>query len=118
MKGYRSMIVRALSIRQPYVELILLGLKKFEYRSTPTNIRERVYIYASLSPGDLKQLQKTGKSFQSLPKGRIVGSVEIVDCKYDSSNDCYAYKLANPKRIRRILKHRNQPSPKFWIPKF
>jgi hypothetical protein len=111
-------IKRAISIRQPFVELILSGKKKFEYRSTPTNIRERVYIYASLSPGDLKQLFKTGKNFESLPKGRIVGSVEITDCKYDSRNDCYAYKLANPKRIRKVLKHKNQPSPKFWIPRF
>lgn len=45
-------VVRAISIRQPYVELILLGVKKREYRSIPTNIRERVYIYASLKPGE------------------------------------------------------------------
>ncbi|MBI4768802.1 MAG: ASCH domain-containing protein [Deltaproteobacteria bacterium] len=40
-------IARAISIRQPWVELILLGKKKAEYRSRPTKIRERVYIYAS-----------------------------------------------------------------------
>ena len=44
--------VRAISIRQPYVELIFRGEKKAEYRSIPTNIRERVYIYASLRPAD------------------------------------------------------------------
>lgn len=112
------MVTRALSIRQPYVELILLGKKKFEYRSTPTKIRERVYLYASLSPGDLSQLKRTGKSFEALPKGRIVGSAVIVDCTYDPKKRWYAYKLANPRRIRKILKHKNQPSPKFWIPKF
>ena len=35
----------ALSIRQPHVEQILRGKKKIEYRSMPTNKRERVYIY-------------------------------------------------------------------------
>ena len=42
------MIERAISIRQPYAELILRGKKKNEFRSRPTNIRERVYIYAAL----------------------------------------------------------------------
>ena len=33
----------AISIRQPYIEQILLGVKKFEYRSTRTHIQGRVY---------------------------------------------------------------------------
>jgi predicted transcriptional regulator len=38
----------ALSIRQPYAELILRGIKTVEYRSRPTRIiGERFYIYAS-----------------------------------------------------------------------
>ncbi len=38
----------ALSIRQPYVELILRGVKRIEYRSRPTRIvGERFYLYAS-----------------------------------------------------------------------
>jgi hypothetical protein len=37
--------MRALSIRQPYAELILRGLKTIEYRSRPTKIiGERFYI--------------------------------------------------------------------------
>jgi hypothetical protein len=40
--------MRALSIRQPHIEAILRGVKKIEYRSIRTNIRERVYLYASL----------------------------------------------------------------------
>src|SRR5437868_6906819 len=45
-------ILRAISIRQPWVELILRGEKKEEYRSRPTTIRERVYLYASARPAD------------------------------------------------------------------
>jgi predicted transcriptional regulator len=40
----------ALSIRQPHAEQTLRGKKKIEYRSMPTNKRERVYIYASMTP--------------------------------------------------------------------
>ena len=40
--------MRALSIRQPYAELILRGIKPIEFRSRPTTIiGERFYIYAA-----------------------------------------------------------------------
>lgn len=40
--------MRALSIRQPYAELILRGIKTCEYRSRPTKLLgERFWIYAS-----------------------------------------------------------------------
>jgi len=49
-----SDIMRALSIRQPYAELILRGVKTIEYRSRPTRIiGERFYIYASKGNGSL-----------------------------------------------------------------
>jgi hypothetical protein len=41
--------MRALSIRQPFAELILRGVKTVEYRSRPTRIvGERFWIYASM----------------------------------------------------------------------
>jgi hypothetical protein len=44
--------MRALSIRQPYAELILRGIKTVEYRSRPTPIiGERFFIYASKAAG-------------------------------------------------------------------
>ena len=44
--------VRALSIRQPFAELILRGIKTVEYRSRPTRIiGEPFLIYASKAPG-------------------------------------------------------------------
>ncbi len=110
---------RAISIRQPYVELIMQGKKKYEYRSMPTNIRERVYVYASLriaeSDSDWKKLNKPQ---DSLTYGAIVGSVEIVGCEFDSRRDCYAYKLAKPKRLATPIKATNQPAPRFWRPIF
>ena len=43
--------MRALSIRQPYAELILRGIKTIEYRSRRTRIiGERFYIYAARTP--------------------------------------------------------------------
>src|SRR6187551_911902 len=46
------MSMRALSIRQPYAELILRGIKTIEYRSRSTSIiGERFLIYASRTSG-------------------------------------------------------------------
>jgi ASCH domain len=46
---------RALSIRQPFVELILTGRKTAEYRSRYTHMRERVYLYAGKVVNDVKE---------------------------------------------------------------
>lgn len=71
-------ILRAISIRQPYAELILRGTKRAEYRSRRTNIRERVYIYASLRPADdTSGWRQIGREPGQLLTGVIVGSVEI-----------------------------------------
>ncbi len=72
--------MRALSIRQPYAEQILRGKKKVEYRSRPTNIRERVYIHASMNPGVVQAWEEMKMKPGDLPTGVLVGAVEIKDC--------------------------------------
>src|SRR4051794_7512812 len=97
--------MRALSIRQPFAELILRGIKTIEYRSRPTRvIGERFFIYASkgrgakgkgqekmwskdLGGGDpspwILEMANAVKLFPyELPTGVIVGSavIEKVDC--------------------------------------
>ena len=110
-------IKRAISIRQPYVELILRRRKTREYRSRPTNIRERVYLYASLRPAEW-QWEKVRERPGELPVGVIVGTVEIVDCRWDGRAQNYAYILRHPKRLRRHLRPKGQPTPCFWRPRF
>ena len=112
-------ISRAISIRQPFVELILRGIKHKEYRSVPTNIRERIYLYASLTPADSPvDWRKVGKKPGTLPCGVIVGSVEIIDCRWEPGRERYAYVLTNPRRLKAPLHPKNQPQPLFWRPKF
>jgi hypothetical protein len=109
--------MRAISIKQPWVEQILKGIKAREYRSKPTKITGRVYLYASLKElDDDADWKKVGKKRGELPTGRIVGTVEIKKCV--RSGDGFAYVLEKPKRIRKFPKHKNQPQPCFWIPRF
>ncbi len=66
------MIKRAISIRQPWVEQILRGLKRKEYRDVPTNIRERVYLYASLKQdGQPRDWRRVNKVLGNCPSGRL-----------------------------------------------
>ncbi len=107
-------ITRALSIQQPFAELIIIGKKEFEYRSIPTNIRERIYIYASKKSGPDKRWKESGYEPGSLPTGVLIGSVEIISC--DGNSGDYAWKLARPKRAKRMLKPKNKPQPVWFRP--
>ena len=106
---------RALSIRQPYVEMILRGIKKIEYRTMRTNIRGRVYIYASLTPGSEQAFEKIKANPGDFPTGVLVGTMEIVGCE---TKDGYEYEwlLANPERLAKPIKADNRAQPSWFIP--
>ena len=105
---------RALSIRQPFAELIISGKKKNEYRTIPTKIRERVYIYASKKPGPEKHWGKSGYEPGELPTGVLIGTIEIVGCNGKAGD--YAWKLAKPRRLKNKIKPKNKPQPVWFRP--
>jgi hypothetical protein len=104
---------RALSVRQPLAEKIMLGTKQIEYRSIPTNIRGRIYIYASQTP-NLEVFEKIKKKPGDFPVGVLIGTVEIVGCR--EKPDEYEWLLANPKRLRKPIKPDNHPQPVWFKP--
>jgi hypothetical protein len=61
--------MRALSIRQPHAEAIMRGIKKIEYRSAPTRIRGRIYIYAAKGRYSAAKEAKMMKELQD--QGRV-----------------------------------------------
>jgi hypothetical protein len=65
--------------------LILLGHKTIEVRSQRTNIRESVYVYAGRDPIEAEEEARIASQFgidvDALPRGILVGTVEIVDCR-------------------------------------
>lgn len=106
--------MRALSIRQPHAEQILLGKKPIEFRSRPTNIRERVYIYASNTPADNRFWKEAGLEPGSLPTGVLVGTVEIVDCTGVKGD--YHWHLSKPRRLKKKVRPVNHPQPAWFYP--
>lgn len=105
---------RTLSIRQPYAEQIMLGIKVEEYRSIPTNIRGRIYIYASNTLDEVSG-KTNGIKNTDLARGVIIGSVEVTGC-YGSKSEGYSWTLANPERLLKPIKPAKQPQPVWFYP--
>jgi ASCH domain-containing protein len=125
--------MRALSVRQPWAELIILGHKTIEVRTKRTHLRERVFIYASknrIEPAEEARIsQEYGIDVDELPRGVLVGTANIVGClplkEDDSQAACfqiaethgfYAWLLARPHRAEELVKPKNQPHPMFFNP--
>lgn len=109
--------MRALSIRQPHAEAIMRGIKIIEFRSAPTKIRGRIYVYASLGrypKGEEEQmLEDYGMDdaiCDELPRGVLVGTVELYDCQSGS------WLLREPERASELLKPGKHPQPVWFNP--
>ena len=70
--------MKALSLKQPFAELILQGRKSIELRKWNTRFRGEFLIHASKTV-DRKSMERFG--FSELPTGCIVGKVTLTDVK-------------------------------------
>jgi len=70
--------MKALTLKQPYAELVVQGKKKIELRKWNTHFRGKFLIHASKIP-DQEAMREFG--FDSLPTGCIVGKATLVDVK-------------------------------------
>ena len=110
--------MKALSLKQPWAELILQGKKKIETRKWKTRFRGKFLIHASKQP-DNKVMKEHG--FSMLPTGCIVGSAELISVKEYSTKKQFlaeAHKHLvkscdwNKKRYGFILKNIKRLNPK------
>jgi hypothetical protein len=118
----------ALSIRQPWASLILKCGKDIENRTWSTRYRGRILIHAAkgMTRGEhmdaimfavdaIKRdsakasfttrvkLKDLGFNYEHLPRGGIIGSVEIVDCVQESESPWfvgpYGFVLRDPQPL-------------------
>jgi hypothetical protein len=108
----------ALSIRQPYAEEILRGIKTVEYRSRPTaKIEERFYIYAAKKwPGRaaVDRFCKLQWTEGELPTGVIVGTAKISHCTQGA--EFVEWHLTDVKRLANPLNPARHPQPIWFRP--
>lgn len=116
--------MRALSIRQPYAELILRGEKTIEYRSRPTRIiGERFYIYASKSCEQPSAaigkhpFDSAVEWWDSLPRGVLVGTAVISHVTNGGVGAiAYEWHLTDVRRVQELRKPERQPQPVWFRP--
>lgn len=85
--------MRALTIRQPWAWLITAGYKDIENRSWPTQTRGLVVVHAAsaLAPHYAEVCARIARQFgivvpESLPRGGVVGLMEIDACADHSAS--------------------------------
>lgn len=116
--------MKALSIKQPFAELILQGRKKIELRKWNTKFRGEFLIHASKIPVK-EAMKKFG--FSQLPVGCIIGKAKLINIKKYENNEQfkedsdlhlaseewgnYGFVLSDIKRIKSIQFKGNL---KFW----
>ncbi|MFA5060934.1 MAG: GNAT family N-acetyltransferase [Candidatus Pacearchaeota archaeon] len=107
--------MKALTIKQPWAELILRGEKIIELRKWKTNFRGEFLIHSSKEP-DADSMKKF--EFNKLPCGYILGKVNLTDIKkYENEEDLmkdsslhladagwgdYGFILSKPKRVAKV----------------
>ena len=123
----------ALGIRQPWAELILRGVKTVEVRTSATAQRGTIYVYASKRVSDLPAARAAiaahGIDVEALPKGVVVGTVEIIDsvpcAPDDGAAAClprtllagrHGWRLKNPQRLAKPLPVRFLPYGIWFYP--
>ena len=105
--------MRALTIKQPWAELIMLGVKDVENRSVGCNYRGKIAVHVSKqrAPGsdidhDLLEDAKIWQAYKSIKNaGQVIGTVVLVDCVRDSGSEWaipgrWHWVLASPRRYR------------------
>jgi activating signal cointegrator 1 len=81
----RTSTEAGLSVRQPWVELILQGRKTIEVRTWTTTHRGPLWLHAGQRV-DTHACVPHGVPLEGLSVGALVGTVEVVDCfAFDAS---------------------------------
>jgi hypothetical protein len=110
----------ALAIRQPWAELIMRGRKRIEYRSQQSHVRGRVFIYACLGRYARHVETEWAVEFKldidALPRGVIMGSVELFDCRPAPDGDGFQWWMRRPIRATELRRPDNQPQPVWFHP--
>lgn len=86
--------MKALSVRQPYADMIIAGSKDREYRSWKTNYRGRLVIVSSLRPAERYALDPNRLY------GYALGTVELTEVVFNEKTGLYEWLLKEPRAFR------------------
>ncbi len=95
--------MKALTVRQPWASLIMAGIKDVENRTWPTSYRGPLVIHAGLGL-DHDAFTVHGRLLDELPRGVVLGTVELVGCVRGHPSpwaeaDCWNWLVADPRPL-------------------
>ena len=108
--------IRALTIRQPWAELILRGRKPYELRSWSTSYRGPLVIHAAMSV-DSEDAKRLGLNPETLITGAFVGVAVLSDVRSYTREDARLLKKRRagfgwfPRKFSWVLKRPRRISP-------
>lgn len=112
--------MKALTIKQPWAELIISGHKDVENRSIGCNYRGKLAIHVSKQAAPASDLGDDTyepwviEVWRKLPDaGMVIGTVDLIDCVRDSESEwalpgAWHWVIANPRRYRKPIMARGQ----------
>lgn len=108
--------IPALSIRQPWAQLIVSGIKDLEYRSWTTDYRGPIFIHAAgtVDPDAediaLETLDMSAGRFRFLPRGAYIG-MGMLDAvkRTPKAPDAYTFHLSHARRFTEPIVGRGHP---------
>ena len=98
--------MKALTVWQPWAQLLAMGTKSIETRSWGTRYRGRILIHAAKAdhqyiilryPHELFQhFEAAGAIYKDFPLGAIIGQANLVECIQMDQEYCDRMKKQNP----------------------
>ena len=114
--------MKALTVRQPWASLITSGVKQVENRAWRTNHRGRLAIHAARAVD--KTADSHGLILSELPRGAVIGLVDLIDCHPASEcgltcsafaePDCWHWVLRDPVELPVPVLAKGQVRPWEW----
>jgi hypothetical protein len=118
--------IRTLTVRQPWAWAIMQGGKDVENRSQKTSIRGTVAIHAAAAAPADEQIAYLWEKYHlrapdPLPRGVVLGTVDIIDCVEDSSSkwaegDSWHWVLGNARPFREPRQAKGALGIWYWNP--
>jgi len=101
----RTETMKALTIKQPWAELIAMGAKDIENRSWPTRHRGQLVIHAGKSwdKEGTEIAAAHGVTKESVQFGCVIGTVDVIEMTTESSSEWFTgpvgWILKNARRL-------------------
>lgn len=107
--------INVITLKQPWASAIFCGGKSVENRRWQTSYRGELFVHAgrSIDRDGFEFVRRAGAERRmpmQLPLGQILGSVRVVDCRFEGFMDDpwamagqYHWKLENPRLLSRPI---------------